>query len=143
MSASFEQDRDSRQLVCVPITAFPVAGGMRGVLAEAQRVLADEWRMQFLTRHRGVGADAYEIETFGKIVPSPWHTPGAWLYALAGWLRLRTLLKRGGYAALLPQDGVFSGAFAAVAGRRAGVRVVVMDHGNVTWLRNPALQRER
>jgi glycosyltransferase involved in cell wall biosynthesis len=117
---------------------------MRAVLTQVQRVLADDWRMQFLTRHKGVGAEAFAVATFGRLAPSPWHTPGAWLYALAGWRKTRALLRRGaGYEVILPQDGVFTGAFAALAAHHAGVRVVVMDHGNVTWLRDRTLRAER
>ncbi|GHO82737.1 hypothetical protein KSZ_07430 [Dictyobacter formicarum] len=48
-----------------------------------------------------------------------------------------------GYQLLLPQDGVFSSAFTALVGKLAGVRVVAMDHGNLTWLENEVFRAER
>ncbi len=44
---------------------------------------------------------------------------------------------------ILPQDGIFTGAFAALMGKMAGVRVVCMDHGNITWLSDFSLRNER
>jgi len=129
--------------VCVPITAFPVAGGMRGVLKGVAQVMSDQWQMTYLTHHKGQGADGLEIEIFGRRIASPWQFPGVWLYCLSGWSKLFKLLHHGSdYSLILPQDGVFTAAFAALVGKMAGVRVVCMDHGNMTWLDNPALRME-
>jgi glycosyltransferase involved in cell wall biosynthesis len=46
------------------------------------------------------------------------------------------------YQLILPQDGVATGAFAALAGWLTGVRTVCMDHGSITLLNNPAFRRE-
>src|SRR5215472_7345709 len=43
----------------------------------------------------------------------------------------------------MPQDGVFTAAFAAIAGKLAGVRVVSMDHSTLTWARNRLYRAER
>ncbi len=130
--------------VCVPIHAFPVAGGMRGVLVGVAQVMGDQWQMVYLTQHRGQCAEGLEIGVFGWRRAHPWQFPGAWLYCLAGWGKLFSLLRHGsGYDLILPQDGVFTGAFAALIGKMAGVRVVCMDHGNVTLLDSPAFRRER
>jgi len=136
--------QSSRDRVCVPITDFPVSGGVRGVLAGVAQVMRDKWQMVYLTRHKGKRSDGLEIEVFGGKIASPWHFPFIWLYCVAGLRKLFTLLRRSsGYRLILPQDGVFTGAFAALVGKIAGVRVVCMDHGNVTWLYNPSFRLER
>jgi glycosyltransferase involved in cell wall biosynthesis len=130
--------------VCVPITAFPIPGGMRSVLASVAQVMGDQWQMTYLTQHKGQQAEELEIELFGGERAHPWQFPNVWLYCLAGWGKLFALLRSGAdYDLILPQDGVFSGAFAALIGKMAGIPVVCMDHGNVTWLENPALREER
>lgn len=121
--------------VCIPINAFPVAGGMRSVLAGVAQVMGDRWKMVYLTHHKGQKAEGLEIETFGRRAASPWHFPFVWLYCLAGGSKLFALLLRSpGYDLILPQDGVLCAAFAALIGKMAGVRVVCMDHGNIAWL---------
>lgn len=130
--------------VCIPITDFPVSGGVRGVLAGVSQVMEDKWQMVYLTRNKGKGEDELEIEVFGGKVASPWYFPSIWLYCMAGLGKLFNLLRSdSGYRLILPQDGVFTGAFAALAGKMAGVRVVCMDHGNVTWLHNLSFRLER
>ena len=130
--------------VCVPITEFPTPGGMRSVLAGVAQVMSDHWHMMYLTHQKGQQAEGLEIELFGGKRAFPWQFPNVWLYSLAGWRRLFTLLRSGAaYDLILPQDGVFSGAFAAMIGKMAGIPVICMDHGNVTWLHNPALRAER
>lgn len=136
--------RTSLDRVCVPITQFPVPGGMRGVLAGVAHVMGDQWQMAYLTNYKGQDTEGLEIEAFGQRMTHPWQFPGVWLYWLAGLGKLFSLLRHGStYRLILPQDGVFTGAFAALVGKMAGVRVVCMDHGNVTWLDNPALRIER
>lgn len=140
-------DRQEQSLparVCVPITAFPVPGGMRGVLAGVAQAMNDRWQMLYLTHYQGPDPEELEVELFGRKNTSPWQFPFVWLYSLAGGVKLCTLLRRhGAYRLVLPQDGVFTGAFAALVGKMAGVRVVCMDHGNVTLLHDPAFRRER
>jgi glycosyltransferase involved in cell wall biosynthesis len=129
--------------VCIPITAFPVAGGMRGVLAGVSQVMGDQWKILYLTHHKGQKTEGLEIETFGRKVASPWHFPFVWLYCLSGASKLFALLRRGHcFDLILPQDGLFTAAFAVLIGKLAGVRVVCMDHGNVTLLDTPSLQSE-
>jgi glycosyltransferase involved in cell wall biosynthesis len=157
--------------VCVPITQFPVPGGMRGVLAGVAQVMGDQWQIVYLTnymlqpqtgRDRDIdrghlppeviysrnpkwsSENALDIELFGCRKTHPWQFPGVWLYSLAGLYKLFILLRRcPDYQLILPQDGIFTGTFSALLGRLAGVRVVCMDHGNITWLDNPALRAER
>ena len=129
--------------VCVPITAFPVPGGMRSVLKSVAQVMEKRWQMLYLTHYQGQGAEELTIELFGRRIASPWQFPGVWLYCLSGGAKLLRLLRRGSdYDLILPQDGVFTAAFAALIGKMAGIRVVCMDHGNVTLLDNPSFQRE-
>ncbi len=130
--------------VCIPIPAFPVAGGMRGVLAGVAQVVGKQWQMLYLTNYKGENPARLNIELFGCRFTAPWQFPAIWLYVLTGCCKLFSLLRTtSGYGVILPQDGVFTGAFAALMGKMAGVRVVCMDHGNVTWLENPAFRRER
>ncbi len=137
--------RDSALLsrVCVPIPAFPVPGGMRSVLAGVAQVVGEQWHMLYLTNRKGENPTGLNIEVFGNRLTTPWQFPAIWLYFLVGWYKLFSLLRTTpGYGIILPQDGVFTGAFAALAGKMAGVRVVCMDHGNVTLLENPVFRRE-
>lgn len=130
--------------VCVAITAYPVAGGMRSVLAEVSRVMADNWHLSFLTRQRGADAHTSAILTFGRGPATYWHFPNVWLYVWAGWRALRRLLRRGAaYQVILPQDGLYTGAFAALVGRIAGIRVVIMDHGTITLPFSAVFRAER
>jgi len=130
--------------VCIPISAFPVAGGMRGVLAGVARVVGKQWQMLYLTNYKGENPTGLNIEIFGRRFTSPWQFPAVWLYVLAGWCKLFSLLRTtSGYGVILPQDGIFTGAFAALMGKMAGVRVVCMDHGNITWLSDFSLRNER
>lgn len=130
--------------ICVPIPAFPVAGGMRGVLAGVGQVVGEQWQMLYLTNYKGENPTGLNIEIFGHRFTAPWQFPAVWLYFLTGWCKLFRLLRTTpGYGVILPQDGVFTGAFAALLGKMAGVRVVCMDHGNITLLDNPTFRKER
>ncbi len=130
--------------VCIPIPAFPVAGGMRGVLAGVAQVVGKQWQMLYLTNYKGENPAGLNIEVFGRRFTAPWQFPAVWLYVLTGCCKLFGLLRTAsGYGVILPQDGIFTGAFAALMGKIAGVRVVCMDHGNVTWLDNPTFHKER
>ncbi|MDQ2715317.1 MAG: glycosyltransferase, partial [Chloroflexota bacterium] len=134
----------SRDRICVPITAFPFQGGMRAVLYSVAQAMHDRWQMTYLTHHKGRDAQGLAIEVFGRRLASPWHFPGIWLYCLSGGSKLFKLLRRDpDYCLILPQDGVFTAAFAALVGKMAGIRVVCMDHGNITLVHSPAFRRER
>jgi glycosyltransferase involved in cell wall biosynthesis len=144
----FGARREAEQIVpapiCVPITAFPVAGGMRSVLAGVEQVMAAEWQMEYLARHSGPGAERFVMRLFGSGSAAPWQFPNVWLYVFAGWHSLTALLRQSHhYRLILPQDGVFTGAFAALAAKMAGVRVVCMDHGTVTLPYSHAYRAER
>ncbi len=139
-----DQSQITRVQVCVPITGFPIPGGMRGVLAGVAQVMHDQWTLNYLTHTKGTESDAFTIEQFGGRWAHPWHFPGVWLYSFSGFCKLITLLYRNpSYQLILPQDGVFTGAFAAIAGKIAGRRVVCMDHGSVTLLNSVAYRTER
>ncbi|HLW03727.1 MAG TPA: D-glucuronyl C5-epimerase family protein [Ktedonobacterales bacterium] len=126
-------DQHLRQRVCVPVTAFPIAGGVRGVLAGVAGVMADEWHLEYLAGRQGAQSAGLTIHSFGSTLASCWHFPNACFYCLAGWRKLLWLFHRGmGYRLILPQDGLYTGAFAALAGKLVGARVVCMDHGSVT-----------
>jgi glycosyltransferase involved in cell wall biosynthesis len=67
-----------------------------------------------------------------------------WLYALSGFHKLIWLMHRGAnYHFILPQDGVYTAAFSALAGKLAGRRVVCIDHGNLGLLRSSLYRDER
>ena len=137
-----ERNQAPGERICVPIKAFPVAGGTRGVLAGVQQVMDDRWKVVYLTHRTGLDTRGLEIKTFGTVLTHPWQFPFVWLYFLAGCCRLFSLLRHSTYKLILPQDGVFTGAFAALVGKIAGLRVVCMDHGNVTLLDSPAFRSE-
>lgn len=131
--------------VCVPIPAFPFQGGMRGVLASVAETMENRWQMTYLTNYKGAAAEGLEIEVFGRRgITSPWRFPNLWFYCLTGGYKLFKLLSQGsGYSLILPQDGLWSAAFAALVGKLMGVRVVCMDHGNVTCLEDTAFRVDR
>ena len=129
--------------VCIPITAFPIPGGMRSVLAGVSQAMDGRWEITYVTRIRGQGTEGMNIETFGPKGAHPWFFYGVWLYCMAGSAKLFRLLRKDtDYALILSQDGVSTGAFAALVGKMAGKRVVCMDHGSVTLLDNPAFREE-
>jgi glycosyltransferase involved in cell wall biosynthesis len=131
-------------LVCVPIAAFPVAGGTRSVLAGVAQAMAGEWEMEYLTNQVGPHTEGMAIRPFGHAGAVPWRFPNVWLYVFSGWSKLLSLIRQGErYRLILPQDGAFTGAFAGVVGKMLGVRVVCMDHGNVTLPYSPAFRAER
>ncbi len=130
--------------VCVPITGFPITGGMRAVLASIEAVTKDIWQLEYLTQRVGPEPDGFIISRFGASFMSPWQFPLVWLYSLAGVRKLLSLMRRGAsYRLILPQDGVFTAAFAGVAGKIMGVRVVCIDHGNLTLLKSQTYRMER
>jgi glycosyltransferase involved in cell wall biosynthesis len=75
---------------------------------------------------------------------TPWYFPFIWLYVLAGFRKLVSLIHGGaGYHVILPQDGVFTGVFSALAAKLTGRRVVSIDHGDMSLLieRNSSIFR--
>jgi glycosyltransferase involved in cell wall biosynthesis len=126
-----DRSQESKQKVCVPITAFPVAGGMRTVLAGVAKAMEGEWEMEYLTRYVGPNPDGLTIWSFPKTWTSNWGFPKVWLYVLLGWWRLLVLLRQRRYQVVISQDGLYSGTYAALAARMAGARVVCMDHGTI------------
>ncbi|MGH2498163.1 MAG: glycosyltransferase [Ktedonobacteraceae bacterium] len=135
--------------VCVPITAFPVAGGMRTVVSSVADITREIWHMEYLAHHAGPNPEQLPIHGFSVPVKAsrfvaPWQFPAVWLYVLAGTRSLVKLLRRNGrYALILPQDGVYTAAYAACVARLASIRVVCMDYGNLTLLHNPIYKNER
>ncbi|HLW01586.1 MAG TPA: glycosyltransferase [Ktedonobacterales bacterium] len=136
--------QESPRKVCVPITAFPVAGGMRAVLAGIAQAMANDWEIEYLAQRVGPHDGSFTIHSFGNEHSTYWHFPNVWFYAWSGWLRLLSLLRRDQrYHLIFPQDGVFSGAYAALAAKLAGVRVISMDHGTITLPSSPTFRAER
>jgi glycosyltransferase involved in cell wall biosynthesis len=129
---------------CVPITRFPITGGTRTFLSGLAAVTKDRWQIEYLTQRVGPHATGFTIHKFGMNHMSPWQFPMVWLYSLAGLRKLLWLLRHGSdYHLILPQDGVFTSAFAAIAGKLAGVRVVCIDHGNLTLIKSQIYRSER
>lgn len=130
--------------ICIPINAFPVTGGIATVLEGVAEVTADIWHIEYLTRHIGPNPDAFDIQKFGNARMDPWHFPTVWVYVLQGCQKLISLMHHGaGYHVILPQDGVFSAAFSGLAAKLAGMRVVCIDHANLTLLKSPIYREER
>jgi glycosyltransferase involved in cell wall biosynthesis len=144
-TALFPKSQDTRFLrVCVPVTGFPVTGGIRTVLAGIAQVTRDIWQMEYVTQYIGPHAEGFVIHRFGLAKMSPWQFPPVWLYFLAGCRKLIALMHQGAnYHLILPQDGVFTSAFAALAAKLAGVRVVCIDHGNLHILNSAIYRSER
>ncbi len=140
----FKQTQDAHlRRVCVPITSFPFTGGMRTVLQGMAQVTTDTWQIEYLTQRVGANTDGLCIHTFGTTKMSPWQFPFVWLYVVTGFIKLASLMLRSHYDIVLPQDGVFTAAFAAFGAKLAGSRVVCVDHGNLTLLNSSAYRVER
>ncbi len=130
--------------VGIPIVGFPVMGGTRGVLAGIAQVMEKIWHIEYVTQFVGPHSEGYMIHRFGKSWAHPWQFPAVWLYCLAGGKKLLSLFRhKSGYQVLLPQDGVFSAAFASLVGKIVGARVVAIDHGNLSLLDNRNYRAER
>ena len=130
--------------VCVPITAFPIAGGMRSVLTKVAQVTSEDWQMEYVTRHVGPDAEGLTIHRFSKMGTSPWQFPTVLLYCAAGFWKLSSLLRHNAhYHMILPQDGIFTAFFAASVAKLSGIRVVCIDHGNLTLLDRNLVKAER
>lgn len=130
-----------RTKVCVVIQDFPTRGGVGTVLQDIEYVTRDRWQIEYLTQYLGPGAKQYTIHTFGTRRMTPWYFPFVWLYVLSGICQFITLMRhKAGYHLLLPQDAVFSGALAGIAGKLTGVPVLCIDHGDLS-LFTPRNQR--
>lgn len=130
--------------VCVPVYGFPVMGGTRAVLANMAEVMRGRWDIEYLTQRVEPHGEDLVVHAFGTKCMAPWQFPAVWFYAVAGGCKLLALLRHTqGYHLIMPQDGVFTAAFAAIAAKIAGVRVVCIDHGNLTLLENQAYRAER
>jgi glycosyltransferase involved in cell wall biosynthesis len=130
--------------VCIPVTSFPFTGGIQTVLEGIAQVTKGLWHIEYLAQIIGPNAGNYQLHRFGTEKKAPWHFPLVWLYVLAGARKLISLLHHGAhYQVILPQDGVFTAAFAAVVGKLAGVRVVCIDHSTLTWTRSSIYHDER
>jgi glycosyltransferase involved in cell wall biosynthesis len=130
--------------VCVPITAFPVTGGMRTVLSKVAQATSDIWHMEYLTPHIGPNSEKFVIHQLGPARVSASQFPMIWLYCVTGFIKLISLIRQGAdYNVILPQDGIFTAAFAALAGKLAGIRIVCVDHGNLGLFRSHLYRIER
>ncbi|HEX9069767.1 MAG TPA: D-glucuronyl C5-epimerase family protein [Ktedonobacterales bacterium] len=137
-------ERRGKYLVSIPITAFPVVGGMRSVLTGVETAMRDHWDLEYLTQHVGPDADGLTIHPFGNRFASPWQYPNVKLYERAGRRTLTALLRHGArYRVIVPQDGVFTSAFCVLVGKAMGIRVVCMDHGTVTLPFGSLFREER
>jgi len=138
-------DADARTTrVAVSVYGFPSLGGTRAVLAGLAQVTSDIWHIEYITQEVIPHTEPFIIHKFGTRHMEPWQFPAVWFYVLTGWYKTRALLRRGaGYTVILPQDGVYSAFFSALAARVAGVRVVCIDHGNLTLLYNRPYRQER
>jgi glycosyltransferase involved in cell wall biosynthesis len=146
-AALFPKSQASPALrVCVPLPSFPVTGGILTVLEGVAQVTKDLWQLEYLTQYVGPQSERYVIHRFSTAKVGPWHFPLVWAYELAGWGKLLELMRhRAGYHIILPQDGVFTAAFAALVAKLANVRTVCIDHGDLRMLdsrHHPLLRSE-
>ncbi|MDQ2886062.1 MAG: glycosyltransferase family 4 protein [Chloroflexota bacterium] len=129
--------------VCVPISAFPVTGGMRTVLSNIAQVTGDIWQIEYLTHAIGPHSERFIIHQFGTRRMGPWQFPAVWLYVFAGFWKLFSLLRHGArYDVILLQDGIYTAAFGALVAKLAGIRSICIDHGNLSVLKSRAFRAE-
>lgn len=137
-------DSTSYLSVCLPVHAFPVAGGMRTVITNIAQVTGDIWNIDYIVQHVGPDREQFNIHRFGTGKMAPWQFPAVWLYVLAGFVKLIRLLRsKRNYQIILPQDGIYTSAFASLVAKLAGKRCVCIDHGNLTLLDSHAFRAER
>lgn len=130
--------------VCIPLNSLFVTGGILTVLRSIAAVTAQTWHIEFLTRHVGARQDEFVVHEFGTPLMAPWQFPTVWKYGWDGFWKLVSLMRRGaGYHIVMPQDGVFTGAFASAAAKLVGARVVCIDHANLTLLKGNIYRDER
>lgn len=132
--ALFSKSQTSSPLhVCIPVPAFPAMGGVLTVLEGLAQIMKDLWHIEYLTQHIVPGHERYTVHQFGTRRMTPWYFPFVWLYVLSGARKILSLMRQGSdYRVILPQDAVFSGAFAGLVGKLTGVRVVCIDHGDLS-----------
>ncbi len=131
--------------VCIALPTFPVTGGILTVLEGIAQVMADLWQLEYVTQCVGFQhSERFVIHRFGSAKMTPWLFPGLWLYFIAGFCKLVLLLRQGAaYHTILPQDAIFTGAFTALVAKLAGIRVLCIDHGDLTLLHSHPYQIER
>jgi len=144
-AAFFPQvQRSSFVRACVSVPDFPVTGGVLTVLQGIALVTKDIWQLEYLTQHVGSQSEKFVIHRYGAAKMGPWQFPNVWFFGLAGYWKLISLLCHGaGYHVIFPQDGVYTAAFTALAGKLAGIRVVCIDHGHLTLLKSRSYRAER
>jgi glycosyltransferase involved in cell wall biosynthesis len=142
--APYHPTYNSPHLVCVPIHAFPVPGGMKSVLAGVAETMHNQWQMTYVTNCKGPETAGLQIKEFGQRgITSYWQFPNVWLYCFTGAFKLFKLLRGSGFSLILPQDGLYTAAFSALVGKLLNIRVVCMDHGTVTLPDSLTFHRER
>ncbi len=131
--------------VCIALPTFPITGGILTFLEGVAQVTADIWQLEYVTQCVGPQyPERFVIHRFGSAKMTPWLFPGLWLYFIAGFRKLVFLLRQGAaYHTILPQDAIFTGAFTALVAKLAGVRVVCIDHGDLTLLASRPYRLER
>src|SRR5713226_918587 len=130
--------------ICVALTAFPVTGGIRAVLAGVAQATTDVWQIEYLTHSVGSNAERFIVHQFGAKYMASWLFPNVWLYVIAGFRKLVSLMRHGRcYHVVLPQDGVFTAVFTSLAAKVVGMRVVCVDHGGLTLLKSYTFRAER
>lgn len=130
--------------VCVALTAFPVTGGIRAVLAGVAQASKGVWDIEYLTHFVGANPEKLIIHRFGTKYMGSSQFPGVWLYVITGFGKLVSLMRHeAGYHVFMPQDGIFTAAFSALVAKMTGTRVVCVDHGSLTLLKSPVYRAER
>lgn len=123
-----------RLRVCAAMPNHLSPGGIGTFLDRMARVMADRWQMEYVTELIKSDVGERLAHQFGRGWMQPWHFPQVWLYMFAGARKLLSLIHKGAnYGLIIPQDGVFSGAFAVLVGKLTGVRVICFDHSTLTY----------
>lgn len=123
--------------LCITINFFPIMGGARAIVADVWRTTHRDYEIHFLTIPPSGYSGEYQIHPLQRmrrhVVPlNPGLFPFCLLYVLWGTLKLLQLNKKYRFAAILAQDGVFTGLYSAIAGKLTHTKVVIMDYGPTT-----------
>jgi glycosyltransferase involved in cell wall biosynthesis len=140
----FPKSVESLTHVCVPLPEFPITGGVLTVVEGMSQIMQDKWQIEYLAQQVGPNEKGYVIHRFGTSKTDSWFFPVVWLYTVAGFCKLFSLMRHGAdYHVVLPQDGVFTGAFAGLVAKLAGARVVCVDHSTLTTINSTVNHAER
>jgi glycosyltransferase involved in cell wall biosynthesis len=127
-----------QERICIP--GPPLSPTAHEMLTGCVQVMRGYWQVCYLSSKGKKNTPEEQAQENRRAQHTQF--PGIWPYCLRGaWELLRTLRRGPDYHLILPQDGLFTAAFAGLIGRLAGVRVIAMEHGDILLLADGEARR--